>query len=129
MEGDLSSHCVVSCTQVEVPVQKVGPETCVAGVRIRSCQPWSSLHPTIPAQAPLVFDAYDRRAERSGGGLKHLVTHAGGRADETRPINDLEAGSRQRAGFQKVQQTPFRFDPIKPRMTLWTAATFALRFI
>ena len=129
VEGDLSSHRVVTCTQVEVPLQKVGPETCVAGVRFRSCQPWSSLHPTIPAHAPLVFDAYDRGAERSGGGLKHLVTHAGGRADETRPINDLEAGSCRRVGFQKGQQTPFRCDPIKPRMTLWTAATLDLRFI
>ncbi len=129
VEGDLGSRYVITCNQVEVPLQKVGPQTYVAGVRFRSWQPWSSLHPTIPAHAPLVFDVYDRQAGRSVGGLKYLVAHEGGRAHETRPINDLEAETRRRVRFQEGQHTPFQFDPIKPRKNLWNEATLDLRFI
>ncbi|SNT31624.1 DUF2126 domain-containing protein [Tropicimonas sediminicola] len=129
VEGDLGSRFVITCNQVEVPLQRVAPDTYVAGIRFRSWQPWSSLHPTIPAHAPLVFDVYDRVAGRSVGGLKYLVAHEGGRAHENRPINDLEAEGRRRVRFQEGQHTPFRFDPIRPRKNLWNQATLDLRFV
>lgn len=129
VEGDLGSRYVITCNQVEVPLQKTGPETFVAGVRFRSWQPWSSLHPTIPPNAPLVFDVYDRISGRSVGGLKYLVAHEGGRAHETRPINDLEAEGRRRVRFQEGQHTPFHFDPVKPRENAWNQATLDLRFV
>ncbi|MDP5219034.1 transglutaminase family protein [Ruegeria sp. 2205SS24-7] len=129
VEGILGDRFVITCNQVEIPLQKVGPDTYVAGIRFRSWQPWSSLHPTIPAHAPLVFDVYDRVAGRSVGGLKYLVAHEGGRAHETRPVNDLEAEGRRRVRFQQGQHTPFRFDPVKPRDNLWNKATLDLRFV
>ncbi|WP_299937703.1 DUF2126 domain-containing protein [uncultured Pelagimonas sp.] len=129
VEGDMGSRFVITCNQVEVPLHKVGPDTHVAGVRFRTWQPWSSLHPTIPAHAPLVFDVYDRVSGRSVGGLKYLVAHEGGRAHETRPINDLEAEGRRRVRFQKGQHTAFKFDPIKPRTNKWNEATLDLRFV
>lgn len=95
----LGSRYRITCNQVEVPLTQVGAESHVAGIRFRSWQPWSSLHPTIPAHAPLVFDVYDRIAGRSVGGLKYHVAHQGGRAHETRPINDLEAEGRRRVRF------------------------------
>ena len=94
-----------------------------------SWQPWSSLHPTIPAHAPLVFDVYDRQNGRSVGGLRYHVSHEGGRAHETRPINDLEAETRRRVRFQEGQHTPFAYEPIKPRQNLWNQTTLDLRFI
>ena len=129
VEGDLGRRFVITCNQVEVPLQEVGPETYVAGIRFRSWQPWSSLHPTIPAHAPLVFDVYDRVVGRSVGGLKYLVAHEGGRAHESRPINDLEAEGRRRVRFQEGQHTPFAFEPRKPRENLWNRTTLDLRFV
>ena len=129
VEGELGERYVITCNQVELPLQKVADGTYVAGVRFRSWQPWSSLHPTIPAHAPLVFDVYDRQNGRSVGGLRYHVSHEGGRAHETRPINDLEAETRRRVRFQEGQHTPFAYEPIKPRQNLWNQTTLDLRFI
>ncbi len=129
VEGDLGTRYVITCNQVELPLKKVSDGTHVAGVRFRSWQPWSSLHPTIPAHAPLVFDVYDRIAGRSVGGLKYLVAHEGGRAHETRPVNELEAEGRRRVRFQKGHHSAYKFDPVKPRANLWNHATLDMRFV
>lgn len=129
VEGALDSRFTITCNQVEVPLKQIDAQTRVAGIRFRSWQPWSSLHPTIPAQAPLVIDVYDRVAGRSVGGLKYLVAHEGGRAHETRPINDLEAEGRRRVRFQEGQHTPYGFEPIRPRDNQWSQATLDLRFV
>lgn len=127
--GDLADRYVVTCNRVELPLEQVAPGTHVAGVRFRSWQPWSSLHPTIPAHAPLVFDVYDRLAGRSVGGLTYQVVHEGGRAHETRPINDLEAEGRRRVRFQPGQHTAGSFIPIRPNSGTTTRATLDLRFV
>jgi uncharacterized protein (DUF2126 family)/transglutaminase-like putative cysteine protease len=129
VEGALGSRYRTTCNQVEVPLTQVGAESHVAGIRFRSWQPWSSLHPTIPAHAPLVIDVYDRIAGRSVGGLKYHVAHQGGRVHETRPINDLEAEGRRRVRFQEGHHTPFAFEPVRPRDNLWSKTTLDLRFV
>ncbi|MEM9717081.1 MAG: transglutaminase family protein, partial [Pseudomonadota bacterium] len=63
------------------------------------------------------------------GGLSYYVAHQGGRAHETRPINDLEAEGRRRVRFVEGQHTPFDFVPIKPRQNIHQNHTLDLRFI
>ncbi|MEM9715768.1 MAG: transglutaminase family protein [Pseudomonadota bacterium] len=127
--GDWDPRFILTCNQVEVPMKQVAEGKYSAGIRFRSWQPWSSLHPTIPAHAPLVFDVYDRNLGRSLGGLSYYVAHQGGRAHETRPINDLEAEGRRRVRFVEGQHTPFDFVPIKPRQNIHQNHTLDLRFI
>ncbi|MEM9268172.1 MAG: transglutaminase family protein, partial [Pseudomonadota bacterium] len=90
----------VTCNGIALPLQDRGAGAHVAGIRFRSWQPWSALHPTVPAHGPLVFDLFDRHAGRSVGGCTYRVAHQGGRAHETRPINHLEAEGRALARFE-----------------------------
>jgi uncharacterized protein (DUF2126 family) len=59
----------VACNGVEVPLHPTGTVgEAVAGVRYRAWQPPSCLHPTIPVDAPLVFDLVDRASGRAVAG-------------------------------------------------------------
>jgi uncharacterized protein (DUF2126 family)/transglutaminase-like putative cysteine protease len=126
--GEWSDRYILTCNQVEVPLRDYGPDLRGAGIRFRSWQPWSSLHPTIPAHAPLVFDLYDKTIGRSVGGLTYHVAHQGGRAHETRPVNELEAEGRRRVRFVPSHHTPERFTPITPRENTHQFWTLDLRF-
>ncbi len=116
VQGLTDPRHVVTCNGRRVPLQPTGTHgEYVAGVRYRAWQPPSCLQPTIGVHSPLVFDILDTWNDRSIGGCVYHVSHPGGRANETFPVNSLAAESRRLARFSTVGHTagPVSVPPVE----------------
>jgi len=105
--GLTDDRYTVSCNGYEVPLTRTGVTgQRIGAVRFKAWSPPSSLHPSIPVQAPLTFDIVDTRLGRSIGGCRYHVTHPGGRGLELFPINAYEAEGRRLARFETMGHSP-----------------------
>ena len=108
--ADRQRHMVI-CNGYPIPMLGTdNPDVAVAGVRYRAWQPPSALHPTITVDTPLRFELVDLATGTSRGGCTYHVSHPGGRAYDTPPVNAVEAESRRGRRFEAHGFTPGRID-------------------
>lgn len=105
----------VTCHGIPVPLKETTTKgTYVAGVRYRAWTPPSALHPTLGKDVPLVFDVFDTWNNRSVGGCVYHVSHPGGRAYDTFPVNAYEAEGRRISRFWGEGHTQGSYTPTNP---------------
>ena len=93
VNGLTDTRHVVSCNGRRLPLHPTGRKgEYVAGVRFKAWSPPSGLHPTIPAQDPLIFDVVDLWNRASLGGCCYYVSHPGGSRRGALPGQWLRGG-------------------------------------
>lgn len=128
VDGMTDTRHAVTCNGRALPLHPTGVDgQFVAGVRYRAWQPPSCLHPTIPVQAPLVFDLVDRWNGRSMGGCAYHVSSPSGLNSERFPVNAFEAESRRASRFFKSTHTPGRVDVLAEPVRSESPMTLDLR--
>jgi uncharacterized protein (DUF2126 family) len=111
VDGLTESRYALTCNSARVPLTATDtPGTYVAGVRYKAWRLPSSLHPTIEAHSPLVFDIVDLWSSRSIGGCTYHVSHPGGRSYDRFPANANEAEARRTSRFSASGHTPGRIE-------------------
>ncbi len=107
LEGFTEERYILLCNGIRIPLKATQVKgQYVAGIRYKAWQPPSALHPTIGAQSPLVFDVVDTWNGRSIGGCSYYVSHPGGLAYDTFPVNAFEAESRRVNRFTDIDYSP-----------------------
>jgi uncharacterized protein (DUF2126 family) len=102
----IEERFVLTCNGIKVRLNSTGVKgEYVAGVRYKAWNPYSSLHPTIGVDTPLVFDIVDTWNKRSIGGCTYYVAHPGGRSYDSYPVNSYEAESRRINRFWEFGHT------------------------
>jgi uncharacterized protein (DUF2126 family)/transglutaminase-like putative cysteine protease len=128
VNGMIDPRYLVLCNGRRVPLHPTGTNgQFVAGVRYRAWSPPSALHPTIPSHAPLVFDIYDKWAQRSIGGCTYHVAHPGGLSYDHFPVNANEAEARRISRFFKIGHTPGQLNPREEKINKDFPFTLDLR--
>lgn len=111
VRGMTDTRHYVTCNGVRVPLRCTGERgEFVAGVRFKAWNPPSGLHPTIPVQAPLVFDLVDGWSKVSLGGCTYHVEHPGGLNSSDFPVNAYAAEARRLARFWQHGHTAGEVD-------------------
>ena len=126
--GRVDERYVVTCNGRVPPLAPTGAfGEQVAGVRFRTWQPASCLHPTIFPHVPLTFDIMDTWTGRSVGGCRYHASHPGGRNFEVFPVNSYEAEGRRLARFERMGHSTERFAPQPPEVNPEYPLTLDLR--
>ena len=129
VSGMTDGRHLVTCNGRKVPLHPTGIRgEFVAGIRYKAWSPPSGLHPSIPVQAPLVFDLVDTWNQRSVGGCTYHVSHAGGRHYETFPVNANEAESRRIARFWPYGHSAGNMQPVDEERNPDYPCTLDLRY-
>ncbi len=107
VSGIIPERHILLCKGCRIPLRSTGTKgEYVAGIRYKSWNPPSALHPNIGVDVPLVFDIVDTWNNQIIGGCTYFVSHPGGRSFDTYPVNSFEAESRKISRFWDFGHTP-----------------------